>query len=506
MSDHPASGSQGFDPNDFNPDELREIIQEMLAGGQGFDPAKLAGVGGLPNDPAAVRALVDQMRSALSTQSAGLDWSGAESFAKHVSGPSEKPVSPEEKTRINQAFHLASLWLGEVTDMTGGGQPQLLTRSEWIAGSMPTWSTLAEPVADSIADALSSALASHVPPEMMSQMAESSSMMRNVGGALFTMQLGQVVGGLACEVTSGGDIGVPVLKGRRAALIPQNVASFAEGLDVPQSEVDVFLAVRELAHAALFQHAKWLELHLSSQIAEFAQGISVDLAMIDELAASIDPGSPDEIRAALERGDFIPPRTPEQEQALARIETMLALVEGWVDAVTAAATTRLPMAPRLREAMRRRRATGGPAEHALGALIGLELRPRKLREAAAMWQRIGDELGSSARDALWDQFDELPGADDLENPDGLIRRMSGADHHEPDRMDAALAELLNNPASFGEAPEGGRVRTLEDELAEVLGSDADTDAKQQAGDPADPNSDGRHASDESGDTPPRDAS
>ena len=82
---------------------------------------------------------------------------------------------------------------------------------------------------------------------------------------------------------------------------------------------------------------------------------------------------------------------------------MLALVEGWVATVVdAAAGGRLPQSSALAEAIRRRRATGGPAERTFATLVGLELRPRRLREAAAIWQRPDRRLaGSSGRDAVW---------------------------------------------------------------------------------------------------------
>ena len=89
-----------------------------------------------------------------------------------------------------------------------------------------------------------------------------------------------------------------------------------------------------------------------------------------------------------------------------------------VDTVAAA---RLPQASSLAEAIRRRRATGGPAERTFATLVGLELRPRRLREAAAIWRGLTDARGVSGRDALWAHPDLLPTADDFDDPDGFVR-------------------------------------------------------------------------------------
>jgi hypothetical protein len=70
----------------------------------------------------------------------------------------------------------------------------------------------------------------------------------------------------------------------------------------------------------------------------------------------------------------------------------------------------------LGEAFRRRRAAGGPAEQTFGALVGLELRPRRLREATALWAALTEHRGINGRDALWGHPDLLPSADDFADP------------------------------------------------------------------------------------------
>jgi hypothetical protein len=151
----------------------------------------------------------------------------------------------------------------------------------------------------------------------------------------------------------------------------------------------------------------------------------------------------------------MPARTPEQDAALAKLETVLALVEGWVDELTAAAAVNLPSAGALREMVRRRRATGGPAEHAFSALVGLELRPRRLREAAALWAALGKERGIAGRDAIWQHPDLLPTLEDLDDPAGFSARRQQVEARDSE-VDEALQKLLaggfDTPAP-GTAPE-----------------------------------------------------
>ncbi|PZE25322.1 MULTISPECIES: zinc-dependent metalloprotease [unclassified Curtobacterium] len=444
------------DPQRQPDDEFQEMLRRLLSGGADIDPSQLAGAAGLPNDPAFVARLMGQLQDAVRGGGDGIDFSAATERAVAIAREGGQGVDPATSAALTQAFQVAALWLDDVTSVAElTAAPRLMTREQWASATMPVWSQIAEPVATSIADALTEVIDQQAPEELRSMLSGAGRIMRSVGGALFAVQLGQVVGQLATEVVSGGDVGVPLLDDQQAALVPQNVAAFAEGLDVPVDEVRIYLAVRELAHARLFRSARWLRLHLISSITEFARGIHVDTSAIEELASGFDPSNAEELRDALSSGALIPPRTPEQDQALARLETMLALIEGWVDVVTAAATTRLPRSAAIAEMVRRRRAAGGPAESAFATLVGLELRPRRLREAAAMWQRVVDELGPEQRDALWSHPDLVPTSADIDDPDALVARLRDPGTASDD-IDRALEDLLNDTTDDRphESPDG----------------------------------------------------
>jgi putative hydrolase len=433
-------------------EEFREMLREFLAGNTELDSAKLASAAGLPDDPEMVQRLIGQLQEALQNSGDGINWGLATEQARALAARSAVPSTPSERSAMEQALHVAALWLDEATAISSlTVEPVLLTRAGWAEATLPVWIQLAEPVANSIANALTQVLEEHAPEELGGMMGGAGKLMRNIGGTLFAMQLGQVVGQLAGEAVSGGDVGIPLLDGenRQAALVPQNVDAFGAGLDIPAEEIRLYLAVRELAHARLFRHAKWLRLHLLTQITDFARGVHIDSERLQELAADFDPQNPEQLRDAVTSGALIPPKTDDQLAALARLETMLALIEGWVDVVTAAATTRLPRSVAIAESVRRRRAAGGPAESAFSTLVGLELRPRRLREAAAMWQAVTDAVGADARDDLWSHPDLVPVDTDIDSPAALVARLSGGTP-EPDDVDRALEELLDD--STGDRP------------------------------------------------------
>ncbi|GAB2570239.1 zinc-dependent metalloprotease [Leucobacter ruminantium] len=459
----------GADEHGKDFEELQRILREMLSGQGlpegGMDAEQFAKAAGIPADPATLQGLFATLQGAMRQPSEGIDWSVTRRTAIEVAGSGGSSGDPAPAMR---AFPVATLWLDEATEIGATPDaPRTLTRIEWVQQTVDTWIGFAEPVAESISRALMEALQSQMPEELSGALQGAAPMLRSVGGALFAVQLGTIVGKLSGEVLSAGDIGIPLMSGQGregGALLPSGVEAFAEGLEQDSETVTLYLAVRELAHARLFRHAKWLRLHLTTAITDFARGIRIDTDLLEETARELDPSSPEQIQELISGGALIPPKTEAQQAAHARLETMLALVEGWVDVVTADAAKRIPGAEGIAEMVRRRRAAGGPAEHALSALAGLELRPRRLRDAAAVWRLVAERSDAATRDGLWAHPDLLPTAEELDHPARLLERLgiAGAGPSlADDEFDAALAQLLDGelPPHEGEDGEGSEGRS-----------------------------------------------
>ncbi|MDQ4214037.1 zinc-dependent metalloprotease [Microbacterium capsulatum] len=430
--------------NDPNSEDFLQFLRRILGdAAEGLDLSALQGMEGLPMDPAMMQQMMHQMQQAMN----GDPWETTLRQALHIANRDGLGIDAGSRTSIADAFALADLWVGEATTISElSSSPRALTRGEWVEQTLAVWKEVATPVSTSIADALMAALESRAPEEMRGVVAGAGKLMRGIGSSVFAMQFGQVLGNLSLEVVSGGDVGIPVLPAGTAAVIPQNLSAFGEGLEIPEDQISLYLAARELAYARLYRHARWLHLHVMTQITEFAKGVTVDVEALEDLAGRLDPNDPEELRAAIEGGALLPALSDVQREALERLENLIATIDGWVDVVTSHATSRLPDSVRIAEAARRRRAAGGPAEDALGALVGLQIRPRRLREAAAMWQAVTDAVGIEARDALWDYPDLMPDAADIDDPAALVGRLQArarGEQPQQDEMDEALERLLN---------------------------------------------------------------
>ena len=412
-------------------------------GGPGVPQNPFAALfGGNPQDLGAAFAQLGQL---LSYEGGPVNWDLAKDIARQaVSAGGDPTPSAAQRSAIEDAVRLAEVWLDGATALPAGTSGSVAwSRAEWVEGTLATWRSLVDPVAEKVVAATAAA----VPQEMAAMAGPMLGMMRQLGGAMFGAQVGQGLGALAGEVVGSTDVGLPLGPSGRAVLLPAGVARFGEGLSVPEDEVRVYLALRECAHQRLFSHVPWLRGRLFGAVEDYARGISVDTSMLEEAMRSVDPSNPEALQEALTSGMFEPEDTAEQKAALARLETLLALVEGWVDSVVTQASSALPSAPALRETVRRARATGGPAEQTFATLVGLELRPRRLREAATLWGELLATRGMDGRDAIWEHAELLPTADDLDDPAGFAARdafdlseLEGAGAPPADPEDAAAGD------------------------------------------------------------------
>ncbi|MEP6599614.1 MAG: zinc-dependent metalloprotease [Actinomycetota bacterium] len=379
------------------------------------------GESGGPDDITAKIPLFAELRKLLSWSGGPVNWDLARQIAISTLAGEHRPVRPEDLSQVSDAVRLADLWLDETTTLPSGVRAiEAWTRVEWIERTQSVWAALCDPLAARVVGAMSSAL----PEQAQAQLGPMAGMMSQFGGLLFGAQVGQGLAGLAQEVVSSTDIGLPLGPMGTAVLLPENVAFFGEGLERPEEEIRLYLALREAAHHRLFGHVPWLRQRLLDTVEAYARGIVVDTAALERALADIDPANPESMQQALSGGLFEPEETPEQHVALRRLETLLALVEGWVDTVVSGAGgDRMPGASALREASRRRRATGGPAEQTFSTLVGLELRPRRLREAATLWWAVTEKHGIEGRDGVWAHPDLLPDADDLDDPLGFADKV-----------------------------------------------------------------------------------
>jgi len=465
VSDHPEEQPDNPDEPDFE-----AMLASLLESADNPEVAKALSAMGIDKiDPATVGMMAAQLKAMFSASGAAEPFNlelATDVARKTVAAQGDSSVGDAARRQVAEAVHIAGLWLDDVTDMTA---PNMVvhawSRAEWVDQTMPMWRRLVEPVAAGVSTAVVAALRAQMGqlgageggagmpglPEGIDAaalMGQMEPMLARISGSMFGAQVGQAVGALAGDLVSGTDVGLPLVPDQGIAMLPANIEAFADGLEVDLVEVRLYLAVREAARVRLFADVAWLGPQLVAAVQAYARDISIDTEGIELALQTIDTSDPAAMQVALSSSLFTPEPSPAQRSALVLLETYLALVEGWVDVVADRATRQhLPHTAALGEAVRRRRASGGPAERVFSQLVGLELRPRRLRDAANLWAALESKGGAATRDAAWAHPDVAPTAADLDDPLGFVDRFTSKGTR--DEMDAALDALLSEGDSEG---------------------------------------------------------
>ena len=363
-----------------------------------------------------------------------------ETAKKFVSVQGLKPLGTKDLEVVKNAFEISEVWLNEATAFPAAPtDPTAASRLDWVNETMVGWHKTMEP----LAAGLSAAISNLLDQAMTAQAGESpegappidmiTMMLRSFIGTMIATQLGQSIGTLSTSVTGAHDVGLPLLDPARAIVIPENIELWAAELEIAKSEVFIYHALRESAVARLFANNPWLVSYIQSAVVEYGKGINIDIDAIQRQAqeafekAQENMGDGvaqgDDMGFALDSGIFTPEESPAQKVALLKLETVLALIDGWTDEVSAlAAGDRPPAIEQLRETLRRRRASAAPAQQLFSSMLGLQVSPKLTREASAFWKKIREVKSISERDQIWSGL--LPTADDLLDPEKFLASTS----------------------------------------------------------------------------------
>jgi len=429
--------SFGFLPNEGQPDfeAMMRQFSEM-----GLDPNALLGAKTFFESAQSV--------SAGGTQNLITIESLRDIARKIIAAKGEQPIGTSDHKKVLEALEIASTWLDAEILFPASSlnlQPAWSKR-DWLDSSLLSWQQLIEPLALGMADALANVISgaqAGLPVELAgleNQTLEQQKAMkemlarllRGFMGTLIATQLGQSVGAIANTITGSNDAAIPLSSG--AHLIPQNIADWANGLGLPETEVEIYLALREVSAARLFANTPWLFDYIRDAITTYGKGISIDVEAIRRQAEEamaredFDINNPQSMSIAIDQGLFTPQQTPAQEVALTKLEMAIALIEGWIDhVVTQVAADRIPSFNALIENSRRRKATNSPMQQLFATLLGLEVSPRKMRESSAFWSDVKKLRGADGRDKCWEDPAFLPMPNDLKDPAAFLNSVTVPD-------------------------------------------------------------------------------
>ncbi|MFD0705202.1 zinc-dependent metalloprotease [Alloscardovia venturai] len=387
-------------------------------------------------------------------------------------GETIRVITATQADKVRAAASETNLWLDSVTNFDPPTSPMsAYTRAEWVEATLPAWIDFATPVAASMNNAMGQVFAerfgdAHVDGEVAGLFAgpvniplpddlkDPSKLMSVLGNTSYAMQFGSAAGSLSHEVRGTFDQAIALTSNPAGGIVIENVVEYAKALEISEDEALRYQTLVESAHARLFTNVPWLMPRFKALISKYARSISIDLDAMEQELRDAQMMNPESIASAVNLSKVGMADTPEQQEALRSLETLLALVEGWVDCIVwRAGMPYLPHIDQLREMQRRERVSGGAAERSFEALLGLDMHPKKMREASDMWETLTIAEEASGRDLHWSHPDSLPVL-----ADDVMRKLAQADTAKESApsidWDSELAQLLDFDGTSDSASDG----------------------------------------------------
>ena len=250
----------GFgDAEDLNLEELVAQVNKLQAPGSPF----MFGMTNADRDPDAAWRTTLTAAKQLAAESGG-----------------DPSLREEEISAVRDAERLAQSWLTPVTEFAETGRAaRAMTRGEWLDATSDGWRAVIEPIIDGLADALQRGGA--VEDEAMQGMQQMlAPMMKSSASLIYRDRLKRELANVAGDILTGTELGFNLLGSSDVVLLPTNVAQFTRDLDANDSDLVLYLLLREAARQRLFHSVGWLSPQLSALLAHFAREITIDFESI----------------------------------------------------------------------------------------------------------------------------------------------------------------------------------------------------------------------------------
>jgi putative hydrolase len=383
-------------------------------------------------DPESLRdaPLFRELQRVMSSSSGPVQWELARQLA--VAGAAEEGSDPEPaeaaRAGLEDALRVAEL---HVVDLTGFEPANdllrvtLARRADWIAGAIDAYRPLVESAATRLQDALGRAMVDQLPSETDADnplaalgLGSPQDLIRQLGPLLQATQIGQVFGFLAARVLGTHDVGIPYEATGGIGFVLTNIERVEADWSLDPREFRTFVALHQVVHR-LQSERSWVPAYAARTVDDFLSTMTIDVEGIQQRFASLAPGDPESLQAALGSEDdamFGVVLDDEQRLKLDRIRALVGAIEGHGDHVaTTIGAKLLGTYPRIEEAMRRHR-DDEELDPLFARLLGADVG----REHVELGRRFCDTVVELTDEAtltrMWTDADALPGLAELEEP------------------------------------------------------------------------------------------
>jgi coenzyme F420 biosynthesis associated uncharacterized protein len=372
--------------------------------------------------------LLREIQRVLLSSTGPVNWELARQIGIAMATWGEEDPAPTEQDRRLLADTVRAAELA-VADFTGLAVPgdladvQAFRRSQWVEANARGLRDVIEPLASKLATAIGEAQGElPIPAEAQASPNLMEMMSRQMMPLLLGAQVGAVLGYLGQRVLGQYDLAVPHPSGSLYFVVP-NIARFEREWSLRPVEFRAWVALHEVTHR--FEFARpWVREHFLSLVRDLVEHAELDLSGLEQRMEGLDLGNPDALQEAFEgMGNFLGHASdPEQRLRIARVQSFMAIAEGYGDHVMESLGRRmLSTYPQIEEALRRFR-EDRHGDQALERLLGLEMKQEHYLLGGQFCAKVAELTDEATLGRVWESPEALPSMPELEEPSLWLAR------------------------------------------------------------------------------------
>jgi coenzyme F420 biosynthesis associated uncharacterized protein len=344
-----------------------------------------------------------------------VDWSLARQVARLAAGGGGEPGPDPDLAAVCSEMerHVAAYTRLRLATPVPG--PELLSRADWAAVNLDALAGLLDPVAERL-------------EQRMEFAGPIAGALKAGASATLAAEAGLVMGYVSTRVL--GQYELSLLGGDappRLLFVSPNLRKAVRELEVDPEAFHRWICAHELTHVFQFQGVTWLREHLSAMVREYLASVEV---RIERGSAGGLPSLPNPARlvAAFNEGGLAAlVQTKEQRALMERVQTTMAVVEGYSEHVMDSIGERaIPDREALRAAMDRRRRSRSAPELVIERLLGLDIKLRQYEQGKRFCDAVVAAAGIEVLDRVWEAPGSLPSAWELQHPADWVARVGPA--------------------------------------------------------------------------------
>ncbi len=342
-----------------------------------------------------------------------LDWGLAERVARRVAGKDplwSSYLAESLRADFSSVTALAEQLVADDTGLRAPGpaRAQVVDRATWVSANVRSMRRLLEPLTARVGERMAG---SPVAP---------------FGRRIAGTETGVLLGYLAQRVLGQYDLLVLDEEGASDAVyyVGGNILALEKRFAFRPRDFRLWIAIHECTHRAQFTAVSWMKPYY--------------LSLVDATLSSIDPDprrlvqalarAAEELRKGrnpLDDGGLVALlATDEQRGALARVQSLMSLLEGHGNSVmNRIGREHVAGQARMARVLHSRRQTTGLAS-VLHKIVGLDSKMRQYEIGETFIAAVEREAGPRAIDAAWRGPEWLPSLDELQEPQSWLARVA----------------------------------------------------------------------------------